>query len=142
MTAEQRTPREAVEAYVRALESGHSDRIAELFAEKVDWCVPGAEEVPWLGTRSTREDVADFFTVLYHHVAKEEFAIEQVLADDQHAVALGHLRSRVRANNALMESWFAIHMTVTDGQITRYRFYEDSLAIMRAWQAPGRPQPA
>ncbi len=142
MTAEQRTPREIVEAYVRAMENGHSDRIAELFAEKVDWCVPGAEEVPWLGTRSTREEVADFFRALYNHVAKEEFVVEQVLADDRDAVALGHLKSRVRANNALMETWFALHVTVTDGQITRYRFYEDSLAIMRAWEAPGRTDPA
>ncbi|WP_167390868.1 hypothetical protein [Streptomyces yunnanensis] len=32
-----------------------------------------------------------------------------------------------------MESWFVLQLTVLDGEITRYRFYEDSLTVARAW---------
>ncbi|MGH4031071.1 nuclear transport factor 2 family protein [Actinomycetota bacterium Odt1-20B] len=138
MTTAQRTAREVLDAYLRELESGYSERMVELFAEKVDWSVPGADEVPWLGERSTREEIADYFTSHAGYVARDEFVIERVLADDRDGVVLGHFKSRVRANNAPMESWFAIHVTVVDGLITRYRFYEDSLEVARAWQAPGR----
>ncbi|MGH4031082.1 nuclear transport factor 2 family protein [Actinomycetota bacterium Odt1-20B] len=141
MTTAQRTAREILDAYLRELGNGYSERLLELFAEKVDWSVPGADEVPWLGARSTREEVADFFTSLTGHVAGEEFVVERVLADDRDGVALGHLKSRVRAHGALIETWFALHVTVTDGLITRYRFYEDSLEVARAWGGRGGTGP-
>ncbi|MFE0104875.1 nuclear transport factor 2 family protein [Streptomyces sp. NPDC059009] len=142
MAADQRTAREVLDAYLRELHSGYSERMVELFAAKVDWSIPGADDVPWLGERSTRDEIADYFTSHAGYVARDEFVVERVLADDRDGVALGYFKGRVKANNAPMESWFAIQVTVSDGLITRYRFYEDSLEVARAWRAPGRAESA
>ncbi|SHN20241.1 hypothetical protein SAMN05216268_123133 [Streptomyces yunnanensis] len=53
--------------------------------------------------------------------------------DGAEAAVSGRFRSRVIRNGAVMESWFVLQLTVLDGEITRYRFYEDSLTVARAW---------
>ncbi|WP_274917921.1 nuclear transport factor 2 family protein [Streptomyces sp. WZ-12] len=124
---------ETVERFLDRLAWGDIDGVVTLFAERVDWDVPGAVEVPWLGTRTTRSEVADYFTAHPTHVAKEEFVVERTLVDGAEAAVSGRFRSRVIRSGAAMESWFVLQLTVTAGEITRYRFYEDSLTVARAW---------
>ncbi|WP_369355109.1 nuclear transport factor 2 family protein [Streptomyces sp. cg2] len=135
MRAESAVPstRDTVENFLARLAAGDVDGVAALFAERVDWDVPGAVEVPWLGTRATRTEVADYFTTHPTYVTREEFVVERTLVDGAEAAVSGRFRSRVIRNGAAMESWFVLQLTVSDGEITRYRFYEDSLAIARAW---------
>ncbi|MFK0296474.1 nuclear transport factor 2 family protein [Streptomyces sp. NPDC090442] len=125
--------RETVEHFLARLATGDVDGVAALFAERVDWDVPGAAEVPWLGIRTTRSEVVDYFTTHPTYVAKEEFVVERTLVDGVEAAVSGRFRSRVIPNGAAMESWFVLQLTVLDGEITRYRFYEDSLTVARAW---------
>jgi hypothetical protein len=42
-----------------------ADAVAKLFAETIDWDVPGATTVPWTGRRSKRHEVADYFMTLW-----------------------------------------------------------------------------
>jgi uncharacterized protein len=57
--------RAMAEDFLRRLGEGDPDRIAELFAEHVDWQLDwpdsGYPAVPWIRPRSTRADVADHF---------------------------------------------------------------------------------
>ncbi|MEK2474242.1 MULTISPECIES: nuclear transport factor 2 family protein [Streptomyces] len=149
MRAESTAPstRDTVENFLARLAAGDVDGVAALFAERVDWDVPGAVEVPWLGIRATRAEVADYFTTHPTYVTKEDFVVERTLVDGAEAAVSGRFRSRVIRNGAVMESWFVLQLTVSDGEITRYRFYEDSLAVARAWAstatgADGRAQEA
>ncbi|MFE0172210.1 nuclear transport factor 2 family protein [Streptomyces sp. NPDC059002] len=132
--------RKVVEEFQARLAAGDADGVAALFAERVDWDVPGAQEVPWLGVRTRRAEVAEYFTTHPTYIVKEEFTVERTLVDGTEAALTGHFRSRTVLNGALMESWFVLQLTVVDGEITRYRFYEDSRAIAHAWAtAQGTP---
>ncbi|NMO17901.1 SnoaL-like domain-containing protein [Pyxidicoccus fallax] len=128
--ADARTTRSTVEALLQGLEAGKS--VAELFAEQVDWDIPGAKEVPWIGRRSTRAEVAGFFDSLHDHVIVHEFRVTQILVDGRDAVLLGRLHDTVKATGRPLTTAFAIHLTVEKGHITRYHLYEDSYAVARA----------
>ncbi|MEU9113632.1 hypothetical protein AB0D04_18095 [Streptomyces sp. NPDC048483] len=99
--------RSVVDAFYSHLGNGDIDKLADLFAEEIDWDIYGAEEVPWTGRRATRTE----------------------------AVALGRMRHMVKATGKTFASPFAFHLTVEEGKITRYVTFEDSLALARAFGA-------
>ncbi|MCW2870402.1 nuclear transport factor 2 family protein [Actinacidiphila oryziradicis] len=112
-----------------------ANRIAELFAPAVDWLVPGSPAVPWIRDRSTRADAADFFRTMLGHFVPEDRAatLDHILVDGPQAIVTGSVTQRLRTNGRLFTTPFALHITVQDGLIARYRVYEDSLAVAGAW---------
>ncbi len=126
--------RSVVEDFFNRLGAGEADRALELLAEPLDWFTPGDTElIPWMGQRTTRGEVADFFKQAGENLTPEEFAIERILAEDGTAVALGRFRYRVNATGKAFTSEFAVELHVADGLITRYRMHEDSYAISLAF---------
>lgn len=114
------------------------ERVAELFADQVDWQVNWPEgdhpATPWIRARTTRADVADHFrTLAAHHVPEQnDSSVTRILVDEADAVVLGHIRQTAKESGRPYTSAFALHLTVEDGLITRYHVYEDSLAVARA----------
>ncbi|MGC7099668.1 nuclear transport factor 2 family protein [Amycolatopsis lurida] len=130
------TTREVLAELDRRMADYDPARIAELFAETVDWDIPGdTAAVPWIGKRTTRAEVRDFFSDLDRYLERDVYEVEQTFVDGQLAVRTGHLRSRIRANDRWIETRFAIELTVTDGLITRYHLHEDSWHIADAARA-------
>ncbi|KOG41831.1 nuclear transport factor 2 family protein [Streptomyces decoyicus] len=127
--------RSVVDEFYRRLGSGAIDDLADLFADHVEWHIYGAEEIPWTGRRTTREEAAEFFQTLPRHLQAVEFAVSRILVDGDDAVALGHMEQIVKATGKAFVSPFAFHFTVEGGKITRYVTFEDSLALARAFQA-------
>ncbi|SFQ56263.1 hypothetical protein SAMN05421810_109229 [Amycolatopsis arida] len=125
--------RAVVTEYFRRLADRDQAGLVALFADEVRWDIPGATDlVPWIGPRTTRAEVAEFFATFDDYIARDRFTVHRIVADGQDAVALGELRSRVRATGQLIESPFAIHLTVADGKITRYVLLEDSWRVAEA----------
>ena len=107
--------------------------IIELFAEDVDWDIPGnLDAVPWIGPRHNREAVGNFYRELYEQLIPERFEIHRILSDADTAVVLGELASRVKATDRLIETPFAFVLTVKHGKIVRHRMMEDSQAVAAA----------
>ncbi|UNO42209.1 nuclear transport factor 2 family protein [Streptomyces sp. MST-110588] len=125
--------RAVVDEFYRRLAEGALESLPELFAEEIDWDIYGSEEVPWVGRRSTREEVKEFFTTLPRHLQMQTFSIERVLVDGEDAVVFAHMRQIVQATGKPFESPCAFRFTVVDGKISRYLTYEDSLALARAF---------
>ncbi|MFP9228373.1 nuclear transport factor 2 family protein [Pectobacterium cacticida] len=132
------TPREVAERYferVAAFWSKPNDpqmlrMLVELFAERLEWDIPGnMQVVPWIGPRQDREGVASFFRELAEQITPERFEVWRILADDDMAVALGQLASRVKRTGSLIESPFAFVLTIRDGYIVGFRMLEDSYAV-------------
>lgn len=135
------SPREVATRYferVRAFWAAPDDpqtlaSILELFAADVDWDIPGnLQSVPWTGPRLGHEGVAAFYRDLVAHIEPVRFDMQRILADNDTAVALGGLASRVHATGKLIETPFAFLMTVKRGKIARYRMLEDSHAVAAA----------
>ncbi|AXW87528.1 hypothetical protein AU509_15435 [Lonsdalea britannica] len=111
--------------------------VLELFAEDVDWDIPGDRDtVPWIGPRRDRQEVSAFLMELVAQIAPERFEVRRILADAEEAVAVGELASRVKATGRLITSPFAFVLTVRDGKIVRFRMLEDSHAVAAAVSGP------
>jgi ketosteroid isomerase-like protein len=107
--------------------------IANLFAENARCEVPGDVGVlPWVGHRTGRAAVAGFIVDNRSHTDVLSFRIEDVLASESRAVAIGELASRIVATDKVVESAFAIVLSIIDGQIERFQMIEDSFAVSRA----------
>jgi hypothetical protein len=134
--------RETVDELLHRVAAGDPERIAQLFAEDVDWKLDWPEgdyarTVPWIRHRSTRADVAENFRLIgEHHVPGESDArVHAVLVDGADAVVLGEVAHTAKPTGRSYVAAFALHLTVADGWITRYHIYEDSLAVAEAFGA-------
>lgn len=113
--------------------------LAAHFAEDVDWFIPGdVDTVPWIGRKSGRAGVAEFYQQLADHVVAERFEIRSVLAEAERCVVLGDLVTVVRATGRRIESEFVFDIEVRGGLITRYHMLEDTWAVARAWTGSNR----
>lgn len=144
MTTEKST-RGTVEELLGLMAAGEHDRIAELFAERVDWQLDwpaaGHPAVPWIRPRTGRADIAGHFRMLdtFHIPERNTSTVTRVLVDGTDAVVLGHIGQTVRASGTSYTAAFALHVTVEDGLITRFHIYEDSLTVANALTTqPGR----
>ncbi|MGW4396837.1 nuclear transport factor 2 family protein [Amycolatopsis nivea] len=128
-----------VEEFLRRVEQGDPDRIAELFAEPVDWRLSWPEPehpvVPWIRPRSSRADVADHFRTLGSACVPEESDvwIDRILVDGADAVFFGTSAQTVRSTGNRFTIGLAVRVSVSGGLITRYHVYEDSLAVAEAF---------
>jgi ketosteroid isomerase-like protein len=136
MTTTARTTREVAEAFFAHFGAGNLEAVKELFAPKITFAVHGSPRTPWAGTRSSRDELDDFFASFAALGPAEDYAVEHILVDGPHAIALGRNAFPVPATGKSFRNSFALHMTVTDGQITGYRMYEDSYAIDQAFTSP------
>jgi ketosteroid isomerase-like protein len=134
--------RAAVGEFLTRLGEGDPERIAELFAERVDWQLDWPEgehpAVPWIRPRSTRAEVAEHFRTLgTHHTPGEQTGAPEptVLVDGTDAVVLAEIRGTARATGRSYAARCALRLTVGNGLITRYHVYEDSLTVARAFTA-------
>ncbi|TDB74836.1 nuclear transport factor 2 family protein [Micromonospora sp. KC721] len=127
--------RAVVEELLRRIGDGDPDRIADLFAEQVDWQVDwpveGHPAVPWIRPRSTRADVADHFRALdaFHVPDRRGASVARILVDGKDAVVLGEISQTVKATGRAYTFPVALHVTAEDGLIIRYHVYEDSLTV-------------
>ncbi|WP_182886820.1 nuclear transport factor 2 family protein [Microbispora sp. H10885] len=136
MTATPWTTREVVDAFFARFAAGDLTGLLDLFADRVDFLVPGASNVPWTGARSGREQIAEFFAVLGTALTPaQEFTIDATIVEDGHAVVTGRSRFGVLSTGRSFLNEFALHFTVADGRIIGYRMHEDSHAISAAFAA-------
>ncbi|MGW5645509.1 nuclear transport factor 2 family protein [Saccharopolyspora sp. NPDC003752] len=130
--------RSTVDDFLRRLAAGDPDRIADLFAERVDWVLDwpagGHPAVPWIRPRSTRADVAEHFRMIaeFHVPGEATGPAPRVLVDGNEAVVLGDIRQTTKATGKPYTALCALHLIVEDGLITRYAVYEDSLTVAEA----------
>ncbi|MFD8807135.1 nuclear transport factor 2 family protein [Streptomyces sp. NPDC059597] len=133
--------RAVVEELLRRIGEGDPDRVAELYAEQVDWRLNwpesehGRTATPWIRPRHTRADAAAHVRELTEHHVPGAAATEigRVLVDGDDAVVLGEIRQTARATGRPYRARFALHLTVENGLVTRHHVYEDSLAVAQAF---------
>jgi ketosteroid isomerase-like protein len=109
------------------------DEIATLFSGDVQFEIAGdVGALPWIGQKTGREAVSDFIRDTRRLTQPVRFDVQAILADDSRAVILGALASRVSATGKIIETAFAIILTIANLEITRFQMLEDSFAVSRA----------
>lgn len=125
--------RTVAEDYVESLSRRRLASLLELFAEKVDWYIPGdTEKAGWLGRRSTKPEIEDFFKQLWVNTEPLAANIEYIFAEGEHAIIAGSFVTRMVKTGKVADSLFFVHFRCREGRIVWYRLLEDSLAVLRA----------
>ncbi|WP_405796841.1 nuclear transport factor 2 family protein [Streptomyces sp. NBC_01506] len=141
--------RQVVEELLRRIGAGELDRIAELYADEVDWKLDwpegehGRAATPWIRHRHSRADAAANYRELREHHVPEEVGtqVERILVDGADAVVTGEIRQTARSTGRAYRARFALHLTVEHGLVVRNHLYEDSLAVAQAFEgATGGPR--
>lgn len=128
------SPQAIVEEFFHRAGTGQPvEKIAELVSENVDWFVAGnTNTVPWIGRKIGKSGAAEFYSQIREQISSESFVIDEILSRGNRVVALGALASRVIHTGKLIESEFCFDFTVENGEITRFRLFEDSFAVAKS----------
>src|SRR5688572_4041813 len=70
--------------------------LMQLFADKVDWFVPGDEEkAEWLGRRNNKEEIEIFFRQLWANTEPLAANIEFVFTNEDRAIIAGSFTTKM-----------------------------------------------
>ena len=107
--------------------------IADLFSETVEWEIAGDDgALPWIGKKTGRSAVVECVANLQTLLEPLRFDVHDILDSGNRAVILGSLASKVNKTGKVIETDFAIVITVSSGEIVRYQMLEDSFAVSQA----------
>ncbi|WP_292010691.1 nuclear transport factor 2 family protein [Chryseobacterium sp.] len=127
--------REIIEEFYSVQSGKKRGNLTELFAEVVDFDLPGnMEKFPWTGKRNTKKEVEDFFKILYENVKSEKFDVEFISVNGENAVAVGQLSSVILKYNKVFNTQFAAIFKVRNGKIVKYHFMEDNYRLNEEMQ--------
>jgi len=110
--------------------------IAALFDERLLFEIQGDDGVlPWIGRKTGRSAIADFIRDIRALTEPVSFDVEDILTSESRAAIVGALQTRVKATGKLIQSQFAIILTVSGDLVTRFQMLEDSLDVSIAARA-------
>ena len=110
------------------------EEFADLVSDDLVFEVAGdATGMPWVGPpKIGRQAFADFIQSQRELVNAEAFRVDDILHNDTRAVVLGELSSTVRKTTKVIQTYFALILTISDGRIIRFQMLEDSYAVSQA----------
>ena len=127
------TTQRTLQLFLQYLTQRDGDNLVSFFSETVDWFIPGDEaRAPWLGKRGSREEVRQFYHILWGHTEPLSATVDHIFTDGEEAVITGTFSTRMLPAGKVVDSPFSIHLTIKEGLITRYRLLEDSYAVSQA----------
>jgi uncharacterized protein len=131
----QSSVQQIVQQFLQYLSQRDLENITSLFADKIDWYIPGDEQkAPWLGKRTSKHEVKAFFDLLWSDTDPVDATIDHVFIDGNRAVIAGSFSTKMLKTGRIVDSLFFIHMVIDNDRIVWYRLLEDSLAVSRSLQ--------
>ena len=122
-----------IQAFFKHLSERNLKELTDLFSDKIDWYIPGDEaKASWLGRRSNKQEVSDFYELLWKNTEPISVEIEHVFIDQNKAVIAGAFSTKMLQTGRIVDSLFFIQITIEDNLIVKYRLLEDSLAVSKA----------
>ena len=107
--------------------------IAALFSVEVQFEIAGdVGALPWIGRRIGRDAVSSFIGGTRRLIEQLRFDVQDILASDSRAVIVGELTTKINTTGNIIESAFALILTISNGEIARFQMLEDSFAVARA----------
>lgn len=113
-----------------------------LFADEIDWFVPGSSDLPWTGRRTRGSQAPEFFAVMWpHYVAGKSSAnIQDVVSDEKNVFITGTFSHVIELSGRSFTTPIVLHLKVENGKIRYLQLYEDTLLISQAYDlAKGAP---
>jgi uncharacterized protein len=118
-------------AYAR----GDMQGLFELFAEDIEWIVPG-EGLPFAGTYRGLAEVADFLQKISEMLEVSLFEPREFVGQGDRVLVVGFERETVKATNRTFEEHWVFAFTFRNDKVTNVREYFDTLALARGFEIP------
>lgn len=123
--------RQIINNYLQALSARNLHAMHLLFADEVDWYIPGNQAVaPWTGKRSNKQEIMDFFRLLWKQTIPIAANIDHIFVDGKKAVISGDFKTGMLQTDKICDSLFFIQVTVENEKIVKYYLLEDSHAVV------------
>ena len=124
-----------IASFMERLGEQDAEGIGELFADEIDWYVPGSDALPWTGPRSRREHVAEYFRTMWPAFVPGQTTatLDKIVIDGDDAVVFSSFTHTVARNGKKLKTPAVMHLTVANGKIVRMHLYEDTLAVHEAF---------
>jgi ketosteroid isomerase-like protein len=90
-------------------------------------------ELALYGTFDGHEGARRFLAGLAAAFDVQTFTIDASLEDDGQGFATGRFEHRLRVNDAILRSYWAVHCGFQNGRLLSYRFFEDTAATEQAF---------
>ncbi|NSL87851.1 nuclear transport factor 2 family protein [Chitinophaga sp. Mgbs1] len=124
-----------VNKFFAAMAQRNLDDILALIADETDWYIPGNEAIaPWLGHRSTKAAIADFYRMLWENTEAVEGHIDHSFTQGNVNLTAGRFTTRMLQTGKLYESIFFTSMTIENDLIVKYRLLEEGYGLVKALQ--------
>jgi ketosteroid isomerase-like protein len=108
------------------------DALAAMFAETLRFEIQGDDGVlPWIGHKTGRQAAADFFRDIRMLTEPVKFEVEDILASANRAAIVGDLATRINSSGKIVNTQFAVVLTISGDEITRFQMLEDSFDLSR-----------
>ena len=92
-----------------------------------------ATALPWIGTPKTgRQAFTDFIRDQRELLNAEAFRIDDILCNETRAIILGELSATIKRTAQVVQTYFALILTISDRKIVRFQMLEDSYAVSQA----------
>jgi ketosteroid isomerase-like protein len=128
-----RNTAETMQEFFTKFGAGDRPGMLELFADEVDFTVPGSDTVPWTGHRSTHQQIAEFIRSALEDITTKKFDVTKIIVDGEDGIVLGEFAHEVHSTGKTFFSAFALHIRVTEGQIRLYHMFENSYEAANAF---------
>jgi hypothetical protein len=126
---------DVVNTFLERLGHGDAEGVGELFAEEIDWYVPGHEQLPWTGRRSRRADVPEYLVTMWGHFepGASSAELDHIVVDGDDAVVFSTFQHTVKANGRTFSTPVAMRLRVDDSSIVKMHLFEDTAVVAGAF---------
>jgi ketosteroid isomerase-like protein len=102
----------------------------------IDWGTEtSATDVPWYPLRHGRDGVGDFFATLQREVEFTRFEPALFAGSGDKVLVHVEIQYRIRKNGQSASTGSIHEFSMKDGIVTRFRAFEDTATVQKAWQA-------
>ena len=119
-----------VNLFLQHLSQRDLKNLIQMFGEDIDWNIPGDKDLaPWLGNRSSRDEVEEFYELLWKNTVPKSAKVNNIMVNNSTAIVSGEFSTIMLKTNKVVDSMFFIEISVENSLIVKYRLLEDSYAV-------------
>ena len=135
MANQQSDPETILKLFLQRLNDKNAAGIGELFADTIDWTVPGNTALPWVGSRSNRSEVVTYFHTMWANFAegKSSTELDSIIIKGDDVILLGEFTHTAAATGIAFQTPVAIHLVISNGKINKLQLYEDTWKVSNAF---------
>ena len=132
---DEKTNVDVVRETYEAVGRGDIPALLDLLTDDVEWTLQGPTEIPSAGTRRGREGSAEFFSLVGENLEFQQFEPRKFVVQGDTVAVLGYERSLIKPTGRTLEQEWAHLYTLRDGKVAEFRAFEDTAALVVAFDA-------